>query len=600
MNNNSNRLQFNVSFLNQMIPTVRSTVRPTVRSAVRPTVRPTVSSSEKINSIIPLNLFQTWSTLELPVKMRENVELLKKQNPEFTHYLYDDAMCRKFIEDNFHEDVVYAFDKLKPGAFKADLWRYCVLYIKGGIYLDIKFHCINGFKLLTLTDKEYWVKDLPYHGNNGIYQAFMVCLPRNNILKNCIDNIVNYCKYSIYNSDLLNTALDWTGPGLVANNFKINTITKLLLKWNGTNIFMNNKPIIDIYKEYRSEQAQSTRHYSILVNMREVYNYPLLQAKQTIDFTNKITKIINNKQIEMFSSTPTIVEYDKDSYLVNLRWINYDYYDEGIRKTIPKQWISMNSRFILDKNFVIKSNETFLREKFENEKNIIEIGLEDIRIFKFFNKYYYIATQFCNSRRQVNVSSSEYKMNNLNLYSLNRNIILPNNYDTDKINIPEKNWSFFEYNNDLCVVYKWFPLQIGKINYNTNKMNIIEIKYNVPDCFIDMRGTSTGYIINNEIWFVLHKGITNTNYKKTINNNNSKIYYNYQHCFAVFDLNMNLLRFSEMFKLGNCKIEFCIGLIIKEEEMILSYSLQDTQSKVSVYTMETINNSIRWYDNELL
>lgn len=39
MNNNSNRLQFNVSFLNQMIPTVR----PTVRS----TVRPTVSSPEK-------------------------------------------------------------------------------------------------------------------------------------------------------------------------------------------------------------------------------------------------------------------------------------------------------------------------------------------------------------------------------------------------------------------------------------------------------------------------------------------------------------------------------------------------------------------------
>ena len=131
-------------------------------------------------------------------------------------------------------------------------------------------------------------------------------------------------------------------------------------------------------------------------------------------------------------------------------------------------------------------------------------------------------------------------------------------------------------------------------------MNIIEIKYNLPECFNDARGTSTGYIINHEIWFVLHKGITNTNYKKTINNNNSKIYYNYQHFFAVFDLNMNLLRFSELFKLGNCKIEFCIGLIIKEEEMILSYSLQDTQSKVSVYSMDTINNSIRWYDNELL
>lgn len=587
MNNNSKKIEFNLSFFNQVKPTMK------------PTMKPTVNSQEKINSIIPLNLFQTWSTLNLPPIMRENVELLKTQNPEFIYYLYDDAMCRNFIKEHFTEDVLYAFDKLNPGAFKADLWRYCVLYIKGGIYLDIKFHCVNGFKLLTLTDKEYWVQDRPQYDNNGIYQALMVCLPNNNILKNCIDNIVNYCKYSIYNSNLLNTALDWTGPGLVANNFKTNTITNLKLKWNGTNICIDKRAILDIYKEYRFEQSQTSKHYSVLVNMREVYNYPVLEAKQTIDFTNKITKIINNKEIEMFSSTPTIIEYDKDSYLVNLRWINYDYYDEGRRKTIPKQWISINSRFILDKNFVKKTSETFLRENFENEKKIQEIGLEDIRIFKFLNKYYYLATQFYNNRRQVNISSGNYKMNNSNLYSLSRNIILPNNYDIDKIKIPEKNWSFVDYKNELCVIYKWFPLQIGKIDYDTNKMNIIEIKYNVHECFNDARGTSCGYIINNEIWFVLHKGITNTKYRK-IFNNNGKTYYNYQHFFAVFDLNMNLLRFSELFKLGNCKIEFCIGLIIKEEEMILSYSLQDTQSKVSVYTMDTINNSIKWYNNEIL
>ena len=34
-------------------------------------------------------------------KMKENVELLKKQNPEFRHYLYDDEMMCDFIKDNF-------------------------------------------------------------------------------------------------------------------------------------------------------------------------------------------------------------------------------------------------------------------------------------------------------------------------------------------------------------------------------------------------------------------------------------------------------------------------------------------------------------------
>ena len=126
-------------------------------------IKPDVNMNDVIKTksrIIPLNLFQTWHTLDLPPKMKENVELLKRQNPEFTHYLYDDKMCRDFIREHFHEDILWAFDKLKPGAYKADLWRYCVLYIHGGIYLDIKFKCINNFKLIELTDQEYWVKDI--------------------------------------------------------------------------------------------------------------------------------------------------------------------------------------------------------------------------------------------------------------------------------------------------------------------------------------------------------------------------------------------------------------------------------------------------------
>jgi mannosyltransferase OCH1-like enzyme len=90
-------------------------------------------------AVIPLKLFQTWHTLDLPPNMKQNVKRLQRENPEFEYFLYDDKMCRKFIKEHFHEEVVFAFDKLKPGAYKADLWRYCVLYIHGGIYLDINF-----------------------------------------------------------------------------------------------------------------------------------------------------------------------------------------------------------------------------------------------------------------------------------------------------------------------------------------------------------------------------------------------------------------------------------------------------------------------------
>ena len=99
---------------------------------------------------IPLNLFQTWHSMELPTHMNECVESLKQDNPEFKHQLFDDQACRELIRDKFPPDVLHAYNSLYPGAYKADLWRYCVLYVYGGIYLDIKLRCIPPFKLIKL------------------------------------------------------------------------------------------------------------------------------------------------------------------------------------------------------------------------------------------------------------------------------------------------------------------------------------------------------------------------------------------------------------------------------------------------------------------
>ncbi len=49
-------------------------------------------------TVVPLDIYQTWHTKDLPPKMKECVDKLKQDNPEFTHHLYDDAMCRQFIK----------------------------------------------------------------------------------------------------------------------------------------------------------------------------------------------------------------------------------------------------------------------------------------------------------------------------------------------------------------------------------------------------------------------------------------------------------------------------------------------------------------------
>jgi mannosyltransferase OCH1-like enzyme len=52
---------------------------------------------DKYNSIIPLHIYQSYFTKNLPIKMNECVNKLKTDNPEFIHHLYDDEDCLVFV-----------------------------------------------------------------------------------------------------------------------------------------------------------------------------------------------------------------------------------------------------------------------------------------------------------------------------------------------------------------------------------------------------------------------------------------------------------------------------------------------------------------------
>ena len=171
-------------------------------------------------SIIPLDVYQTWTSKSLPIKMQENVSRLKSENPEFKFHLFDDVDCREFISNNYHELVVKCYDKLIPGAYKADLWRLCMLYINGGIYMDIKLNCINGFKLMELTKSEHFVQDIlsPFC-RIPIYNAFLSCKPKNPFILEAIYVIVENIQKKFYGDCWLSV----TGPVLLG---------KLALKHN--------------------------------------------------------------------------------------------------------------------------------------------------------------------------------------------------------------------------------------------------------------------------------------------------------------------------------------------------------------------------------
>jgi len=222
---------------------------------------------------IPLDIYQTWHTKDLPPKMHECVETLKRQNPEFQHHLYDDADCYEFIKDHFDPEVAEAYDALIPKAYKADLWRYCVLYKRGGIYLDIKFQNVGDFKLIDLTDREYFVRDLPESGR-GIINGLIVALPGNHSLKKCIDRIVENVRSHYYGKDYLYP----TGPMLmksVMSQSELKEVDRagltIVVKENPRVLYIHkgNHPILKTYDEYYKKE--NIERYADLWNQRKIY-----------------------------------------------------------------------------------------------------------------------------------------------------------------------------------------------------------------------------------------------------------------------------------------------------------------------------------------
>ena len=50
------------------------------------------------NLTVPLDIYQTWHTKDLPEEMMISIIKLRKDNPQFRYHLYDDDDCKNFIK----------------------------------------------------------------------------------------------------------------------------------------------------------------------------------------------------------------------------------------------------------------------------------------------------------------------------------------------------------------------------------------------------------------------------------------------------------------------------------------------------------------------
>jgi hypothetical protein len=160
---------------------------------------------------IPKTLCQTLDDDVVGEIHARTVLNIKAMNPEYSYVFFDSRSRRQFIKEHFDSAVLDAYDGFVSGAFKADIFRYCWLYLNGGIYIDCKMISRIPFRELIKTDQEVFLcKDrIPDAMINGIIGIN----PKNEDMKRCISECVIRFDNKIHNKVSFGS-LYHTGPYL--------------------------------------------------------------------------------------------------------------------------------------------------------------------------------------------------------------------------------------------------------------------------------------------------------------------------------------------------------------------------------------------------
>lgn len=95
----------------------------------------------EIDQKIPKLIWQTAKSFPHP-QSYQYIKTWTEKNPEYQWLFMDDARCNQFIKDNFNQEFYNMYMSLPFGVMRADVWRVCVVYVYGGIYVDTDCECV--------------------------------------------------------------------------------------------------------------------------------------------------------------------------------------------------------------------------------------------------------------------------------------------------------------------------------------------------------------------------------------------------------------------------------------------------------------------------
>ena len=187
---------------------------------------------------IPYTIIQTMKTNVVPEKMYNAAMSWVQKNPEYDYLFFDDEKCKQFLKDEYPFEYYHLFEILGNGATKADFFRWCYLYKKGGVYLDIDTICkipikeymkpeysfVSKMKPLkyfkSYSSSKYIVNNKTFSKNtipSRINHSILATIKNTKVLQKCIKKARYNILKCYFNKQDYKYPFYLCGPGLLGN-----------------------------------------------------------------------------------------------------------------------------------------------------------------------------------------------------------------------------------------------------------------------------------------------------------------------------------------------------------------------------------------------
>jgi hypothetical protein len=154
-----------------------------------------------------------WERDAIPPPARAAMDAALALNPQYTMHYYSDADVTAYIAAHYPQyAALYA--SIRPGAYRADLWRLLYLYDHGGVYNDAG-HTYTVPMSAILDESDEFVSAVEIGYKWALHNAFLAVYPRHALIRAMLEHVVANVRAQSYGEN----SLDITGPCALGRAF---------------------------------------------------------------------------------------------------------------------------------------------------------------------------------------------------------------------------------------------------------------------------------------------------------------------------------------------------------------------------------------------